>query len=112
MWIGLPSSAEGQLLRMTGQRVLSSLAVIQDAAVSDELVSITADDSQSSHNDELVAVKTLIDKWLQIIQIDPSLLVLNSSKPTASAVERSLMREINTAIRFTTSLRSDLLSLR
>lgn len=111
-WIGLPATSESQLMRQRGQSVLSKLTSLQDATGEwQQIAAAATSKSQQTQSDELGGT---VDTWLQALRsngntslsapVDPRRL----ASTDMSAVERSLVREVEKGTRLQELLHKDL----
>jgi hypothetical protein len=120
--IGLPANAEKQLMKFTGQKILSTLAIVQDSTYNDEEGSSTKAGAQSSSSSSISAsqggVGAVIDQWIKAIEPSKSLrkdfetVFSQSSSKLTSPVERFLFREVEIGCKVLSIIGSDLLLLR
>lgn len=116
-WIGLPATAEGQLMRAAGQRVLNTLAVVQDASTAGgrgEVTEVSGKGEGKSRSQELESVGKSVDTWLQSLDSCPATIPLDAKRliEAASPIERCLAREVEKGVKIVQTVRKDLMQIR
>ena len=108
-WLGLPASAENQLQRSLGLKVLSNLVKLN---LQEEGV-ISVDDSkeQESVTSSMTLMKKAIEEWLNALPLPTALPVISierTSDASMSSIERCLAREVAVGVRILKTVRQDL----
>jgi dynein heavy chain 1, cytosolic len=102
-WLGLPATAESRLQSLTGQRIISHIALMEDT-----FNDLEPESGEGDHKSQLLSMTETVSMWLSSL---PENVDIPIQSQISTSLERCLGNEANKGIQVLKCVREDLISV-